>query len=155
MAEATAPLWRNTRFRRVRFLQILFWAVSIGFAALSLVTEGRESEDFVILAAVVFVPFALGMEYYRGLYVTALTARPEGLVVETLGFLGRNTTLLTWAQALPGQERQGAVHGYGTSNSWITLHRPGRRIPFILDTTEDMLDERALRRAARSFAKPR
>ena len=152
MAEAAAPLWRNTRFRRVRFLQLLFWAVSAGFAAGWIVSDGQVAEDFLILAAVVFVPFALGIEYYRGLYITALTARPEGLLVETLAFIGRGTTLLPWAEALPGQERQAAVHGYGTANSWITLRRPGRRIPFILDTTDDPLDERALRRAARDAA---
>lgn len=148
MAEAAAPIWRNTRFRRVRFLQILFWATALLLALLSLFIEGRQGEDFLVVAVVVFVPFALAMEYYRGLYVTALTARPEGLEVETLGVFGRNRTLLSWNDALPGAERHGAVVGYGVSNAWVTLRRPGRRIPFILDTTEDPLDPRALRRAA-------
>lgn len=146
--EEGRSLYRNTRFRRVRAVQYGLWLAALGFAlaasVLPFLSPGAELRALVILAPILAV-CACGMEIYRGLYVTAILARPEGLVVETLAWRGRRHALLPWP-ALPRLQAPRRYRTRGAVSSAVMLRRPGARLPYIVDTTVDALDTAGLRR---------
>ena len=150
-------LYRNSRYRRVRGLQYGFWLVAFLFALAPFLLPHIWPEGDAIALAIlspIMASIALGMELYRGLYVTAIEALPEGLRVETMAFLGRRSQLLPWS-AVPGSAGPERIYfARGAASTAITLRRPGKRLPFLIDTTEEAFDPATLRRLARRY-KPR
>jgi hypothetical protein len=149
------PLYRNSRAWRVRALQYGFWLAAAGFllGGLALRAWAPEADALALLIlAPLIAAFALGMEVYRGLYVTALDAGPAGLSVRVLGFLGERGWVLPWDAVAPGQVAARRYLARGAVSSALLLRRPGGRLPLILDTTADPLDEAALRQARRRFS---
>lgn len=146
------PLYRNTRALRVRFLQILFWTTTFGFAALALFgrQNGPNSESWIVgaILAPLFALFALGMEWYLRCYVTALDAKAGWLVLETLSTFGRARSTVAWADVEFAGERRDVmddVEGPSVDNTASLLRVRGRPL-LIVDTTGDSLDSAGLQR---------
>ena len=149
-------LYRNTRSLRVRFLQVLFWAAALGFAGQAALSFRAEPASDSWIVGAVLAPllalFALGMEWYLRCYVTALEARPDGLVLETLSTLGRKRTSVPWADV----ELAGGIHetsdeddAPSLDNSAAVLRVRGRAL-LIVDTTEDAFDSAGLASSLRT-----
>lgn len=153
---AAELLYRNRRYRRVRGLQYGMWIAAILFALAALALPSIWPEgDALALAFLspILASIALGMEFYRNLYVTEISALPSGLMVETLAFRGRQREILPWAslQAAISDERQ--YYARRAVSTAVMLRRPGRRLPFIIDTTDDALDSASLARLVRRRAR--
>jgi hypothetical protein len=135
-------IWRNTRFWRVRLLHWGFWAVAAAFLVAGLAGLTPDPLGLLILAAVM-AAIAGGMEVYRGLIVTRLVLDEDGLAADTLGFVGRRSWRLGRDIAVSKEFR---FNARGLVSTGVMLRIPGRRLPFILDTTENPFDARSLRR---------
>ena len=148
-------LYRNTRFRRVRGLQYGFWIVAALFLAAGLVlpflAPGYDEVALLILCPLM-AAFALGMTFYASLYVTRVEAADDALLVEVLAPIGRREHRLDWAGiAASGQQDYWARGAVSTA---VMLRRPGARLPFIVDTTDDAFDTVALARLVRRRSRP-
>jgi hypothetical protein len=153
---AADRLYRNTRQRLVRSVQWGLWAAALAFAlaaaALPWIWPAGDARALAILAPIL-AGIALGMELYRSLYVTEIRALPGGLLVETLGFRGRRRHLLPWAALHRATAPERRYNARGTDSFAVTLRRPGRRLPFIIDTTRDAFDAAGLAKLARRRAR--
>jgi hypothetical protein len=145
-------IYQNTRFRRVRFLQIMLWVWALAIPALLFGQVQAGSKDDGILMTIltpILVLFALGMELYLRCYVVRLAELPEGLKVETLSTFGRQSRLVPWKNVRVGRDLHERFIG-GTApsvnNSSTLLSLANRRLPLIIDTTKDRVDLSALRR---------
>lgn len=149
-------LYRNTRQGRVRALQYGLWAAALAFAlaaaALPWIWPAGDARALAILAPILAV-MALGMELYRRLYVTEIRALPGGLLVETLGFRGRRRHLLPWAALHRATAPERRYSARGAVSFAVTLRRPGRRLPFIIDTTRGAFDAAGLAKLVRRRAR--
>ena len=148
-------LYRNTRFQRVRGLQYGFWIVAAAFLGAWLVLPFAapvHDATVLLILSPIMAAVALGMEVYRGLYVTRVEAAADALVVEVLGFRGRVEHRVPWAGiAASGQQEYRARAALSTA---VMLRRPGARLPFIVDTTADAFDTAALARLVRRPPRP-
>lgn len=142
-------LYRNTRAWRVRFLQVLFWAASLGFVVLALL-GGPDPNSWIVgaILAPILALFALGMEWYLRCYVTALEATRDGLMLETLSTFGPKRTAVPWAHVELAGERHDVSDGDDApaiDNTSAVLRVRGRGL-LIIDTTEDPFDGVSLQR---------
>jgi hypothetical protein len=138
-------VYRNKRFRRVRFLQVAFWGATAALVALTGAAGDDERRGARIAAALAIaaVPAlcALGIEVYMRCYVTALRRSADAVEIETLSTFGRTTRRYPAAQVTGGPARRSdpllsaATTGFALDNSWSTVRVAGRRLPFIVDTT--------------------
>ncbi len=148
-------IYKNSRTMRVRFLQILFWFVTLGALVMSLVDYLGGAPDAWMAGAILLPIFglcAVGMEYYLRHYVTALEARAEGLSVETLSTFGRNRKTYVWPDVALGKDRHDlfvAPDVPVVNNTYTMLRLKGFRFPLIIDTTEDAFDAGAMKRPGR------
>lgn len=140
-------VYRNNRWRRVRFLQIVFWAATIGFAWLAWSTRGGNDPTNNHVAALVLTPIvllcALGMEFYLRLYVTALFKSPSEVGVETLSTIGRSRATYPLSDISFGRERRTdpratlVATGFYLDNNWSSMKVLTRKWAYIIDTTKD------------------
>lgn len=138
-------VYRNTRWRRVRFLQALFWAATIGFAWLAWSTRTTDPSNNH-LAALILTPViaaaALGMEFYLRLYVTALHASDTEVMVEALSTIGRTRVTYPMSDVTFGREHRtdprGSViaTGFHLDNKWRDMRVVSRKWAYVIDTTE-------------------
>jgi len=145
-------LYQNTRAHRVRFLQIVLWALAFGVPALLYGQVHAGSRDDALLMAVItpiLLLFAVGMEIYLRCYVVRLVEMPEGLEVTTMSTLGRQSHLRPWSDMKVGRNLHERFIG-GTApsvnNTSTLLNLADRRLPLIIDTTIDDVDLSSLRR---------
>lgn len=140
--EGGVRLYRNTRSWRLRYLCLGFWAVAAVLAAAALLIHvagadrGNDAESLGGLALATVI-LSLPLDIYRRLYVTSIHRRGDVLDVETLGLVipGRH-----WldGRALR-QARPARFLARGQVSTATILPRPGRWLPFVIDTTEDRL----------------
>ncbi|MGL4287994.1 MAG: hypothetical protein ACRCVA_16725 [Phreatobacter sp.] len=140
-------VYRNRRWGRVRFLQIVFWAAAIGFAWLAWSTRGGNDPTNNHVAALILTPIvvacALGMEFYLRLYVTALFRSATEVKVETLWTIGRKSRTYPLSDITFGRERRTnpratlATTGFHLDNTWSSMKVLTRKWAYIIDTTED------------------
>ncbi|QCI63531.1 hypothetical protein [Phreatobacter stygius] len=140
-------VYRNTRWRRVRFLQILFWAVTAGFAWLAWSTRDGNDPTNNHVAALILTPIvaacALGMEFYLRLYVTALFTSASEVKVETLWTIGRRSATYPLSDITFGREHRtnplvtAATTGFYLDNKWSAMKVLTRQWAYIIDTTKD------------------
>ncbi|PZO46781.1 MAG: hypothetical protein DCF16_18605 [Alphaproteobacteria bacterium] len=149
------PFYRNTRAFRVRFLQMLFWAGTLGFVSLALLSyrNGPDPNSWIVgaIMAPIFALCALGMEWYLRCYVTALQASEDGLLLETLATFGRTRTAVPWADIELAGERHDVSDEDDApcvENTAALLRVRGRDL-LIIDTTEDRFDSVSLQRFLR------
>ncbi|MCZ0736372.1 hypothetical protein [Phreatobacter sp. AB_2022a] len=139
-------VYRNTRWRRVRFLQALFWAATAGFAWLAWSTRIEDPSNNH-LAALILTPIvaaaALGLEFYLRLYVTALYASDTAVTVETLSTIGRSRATYPMSDIVFGRERRTdprktvVATGFHLDNKWRAMRVATRKWAYVIDTTED------------------
>lgn len=148
------PLYRNTRASRPRFLQVLFWAATLGFVALGVMGLSPNAAPGAWIISAIMAPLfalaALGMEIYLRHYVTAVTADNDGLTIETLATFGRKRASVPWHEVSLGAEQRETVDDSDVVNVDAlaqTLFVRGKAL--ILDTTEDAFDTAGLRAARR------
>lgn len=145
-------LYQNTRALRVRFLQIMLWAWALGVPALLYGQIEAGVEDTGVLMAILtptLLLFALGMEIYLRCYVVRLVDMPEGLTVDTLSTFGRWSRLVPWKDVQVGRDLHDRFIGGAApsvNNTSTLLRLAGRRLPLIVDTTQDAVDLPNLRR---------
>ena len=138
-------LYQNTRSHRVRFLQIVLWLSALGLPALMYGEVQAGVPDaglFLIIMTPVLGLFALGLEVYLHCYVVRLARMPDGLELQTLTTFGRNARIVPWKDVRMGRDLHDRfISGAGPSvnNTSTLLHITGRRLPLIIDTTEDAL----------------
>ncbi|WP_439574360.1 hypothetical protein [Phreatobacter sp.] len=145
-ADGFALIYRNTRFRRVRFLQLVFWAPALFFLWLAWATRIEDPTNNHV-ASLVLAPlcalFAVALEVYLRHYVTRAWVSSEAVRIETLATLGRQTSTYPLANVTFSGERRSNPHatmaatGFWLDNSYSAIRVHGRRWPFILDTTVD------------------
>lgn len=138
-------IYRNTRFWRVRFLQVGFWGLTAAMGWLAWSTR-IEDPGNLHMATLILTPFgaacAIGMEVYLRCYVTTLSASAQELTIETLSTVGRTTRTYPIPQVMRGRMRRSnpyltaAATGFFLDNAWSTLRIHGRRLPYIVDATE-------------------
>jgi len=139
-------VYRNTRFRRVRFVQWLLWAPALFFAWLAWATRIDDPTNNHV-ASLVLAPLcailAVTMEAYLRHYVTAAWTSPDAIRIETLSTIGRQTRTYPLANVTFGGVKRSdprrtiAATGFWLDNSYAAIHVRGRRWPFIVDTTWD------------------
>lgn len=139
-------IYRNTRFLRVRFLQLVFWAPTLFFLWLAWATRIDDPTNNH-LASLVLAPicalFALGIEVYLRLYVSEIQQTGDQVRIETLTTFGRiHRDYATADIRLIGEKRANPLIWAGTTgfwldNSWSGIRVPDRRWPLILDTTAE------------------
>ncbi|MCE2903028.1 MAG: hypothetical protein ACK6DP_06080 [Gemmatimonas sp.] len=146
------PIYRNTRALRVRFLQVLFWVATLGFAVWAWwAYRGEPDSDSWLVGAIlapIFALFGLGMEWYLRRYVTAIEGRPSGIVLETLSTFGRARAEVPWADVELAGDMRNVSDGYGvpTVDNSAALLRVRNRSLLFIDTTEDAFDDASLHR---------
>jgi len=141
-----ALIYRNTRFWRVRFLQLVFWAPSLFFVWLAWATRIEDPTNNHV-ASLILAPIcalvAVALEVYMRHYVTRAWVSSESVRVETLATLGRRTGTYPLADVTFTGERHSnpratmALTGFWLDNSYSAIRVHGRRWPFVLDTTAD------------------
>jgi len=152
-------LYRNSRAGRVRMLQILFWAATLGFAALAVTgfRSGPNPNSWVVgaILAPLFACCAFGIELYLRRYVTLLEATKTGLMVETLSTHGRARKVVPWADVEDAEEREEVFQGGGGPSidnaSSLLRVRGGPRL--IIDTTADRFESSRLQSLRRKRSK--
>jgi len=153
------PIYRNTRVGRVRFLHVLFWAATLGFAAMAVSggAGGSHSDNWILgaIMAPLFACCALGMEWYLRCYVTALDATPNGLQLETLSTFGRARSLVPWTDVEGAgnlEEKTWGADAPSIDNSSSLLRIRGRKL-LIVDTTTNRFDSASLQNWQRRASK--
>lgn len=139
-------VYRNTRWRRVRFLQALFWIATAGFAWLAWSTRVDDASNNH-LAALILTPViaaaALAMEFYVRLYVTALYASETDVTVETLSTIGRTRATYPMTDIVFDRERRTdprtsvIATGFHLDNTWRSMRVATRKWGYVIDTTKD------------------
>lgn len=139
-------IYRNTRFLRIRFLQLVFWAPALFFLWLAWATRIDDPTNNHV-ASLVLAPicalFGLGIEIYLRLYVSEIRQAGDRVRIQTLTTFGR--THRDYAAAdirLIGEKRSNpmlwaATTGFWLDNSWSGIRVPDRRWPLVLDTTAE------------------
>lgn len=142
-------LYRNTRSGRVRFLQILAWAATLGFVVLGITGLLPDAAPGAFIVSAIMAPLfalmAFGMEIYLRDYVAGLSATSDGLAIERLSTFGRTQAIVPWADVVFGGERHEITDdedAVNIDNLSHTLFIRGKAL--IVDTTEDTLDVAAL-----------
>lgn len=149
-------IYQNTRARRVRFLQIALWAWAFAVPALLYGHVQAGSRDDAILMAIltpILVIVALSMEVYLRCYVVRLVDQADGLKVDTLSTFGRASRLVPWPEVRLGRDLHDKFIGGpapSVDNTSTLLGIYGRRLPLIVDTTEDSANLSKLRRRNRN-----
>lgn len=132
-------VYRNSRVARMRFFVDATWFVAAGFLLLGIGFAAAQSDYewsvFFIMAPIVAAA-ALGLEYYRTIYVTRIVARPDGLLVETETRGGRVVRTLAWDVSL---SKEIALTDRGSTTRHVWLRAPGLRPSLLVDTTVDAL----------------
>lgn len=141
--------------RKVLGLWLLAWAIAAAcvWAAWGLWTDAEApSPAEATLVWGLGLAFALAMEGYRWLYVSALDVSPGGWsrVRVHRGGRPRHLTFAPGALAA-GAVRTGEWEGNGMSGAapWVSLRGRGHRLPLLLDLQGDVLDARAFARLMR------
>lgn len=148
-------IYQNTRVIRVRSLQAILWVFTLGLIAWLYIQMKAGIPDSGLLLTIfapVFGLFVLGFEYYLRCYVVSLAETPGGLKLETLSTFTRQARIVDWQDVkLGGEYRDRLVTGASPSvdNQYMLLRLTARRLPLIVDTTNDPLDVRTLRRRIR------
>lgn len=145
-ADGFRLVYRNTRFWRVRFLQMVFWAPSLFFVWLAWATRIEDPTNNHV-ASLILAPicalFAVALEVYLRHYVTRAWIGPDAVRIETLSTFGRGIQVHPFANVTFVGERRSnpratmAATGFWLDNSYSAIRVHGRRWPFILDTTRD------------------
>ena len=137
-----AVIFRSRRAWRVRIAQIAVWATAVGLPLALATTPSAPptSADWIVLALglSLLAAFVVGMEIYLRLYVLELRRIEGGLEAATLATLHhRRVRFEGGAGADLGEERRekGWYGGVSFDNQSSFLRVPGRKLPFILDTT--------------------
>ncbi|WP_291197588.1 hypothetical protein [Hyphomonas sp.] len=150
-------IYQNTRVIRVRSLQVILWVFALGLALwLYMQMEAGIPDSGLLLSifAPVFGLFVLGFEYYLRSYVVSLAETPGGLKLDTLSMFTRQSRVVDWQDVkLGGEHHDLLITGASPSvdNQYTLLHLTARRLPLIVDTTNDPLDVQTLRRRIRPF----
>ena len=148
-------IYQNTRVIRVRSLQAIVWFFTLGLIVWLYIQMKAGIPDSGLLLTIfapVFGLFVLGFEYYLRSYVVSLAETPGGLKLETLSTFTRQSRIVDWQDVtLGGEHHDLLITGASPSvdNQYTLLHLTARRLPLIVDTTNDPLDVRALRRRIR------
>src|SRR5262245_23254643 len=99
-------IYRNTRFWRVRFLQLVFWGFTAAMAWLAWSSRVEDPTN-IHVAMLILAPFgaacAIGMEVYLRCYVTRLRTSAREIEIETLSTLGRSTLTLPLERIVRGR----------------------------------------------------
>ena len=117
-----AVIFRSRRAWRVRIAQIAVWATAVGLPLALATTPSAPptSADWIVLALglSLLAAFVVGMEIYLRLYVLELRRIEGGLEAATLATLHHRR-----------------VRFEGGAGADLGEEVPGRKLPFILDTT--------------------
>jgi hypothetical protein len=136
-ADDGAEVYRNSRVGRMRFFVTATWFVAAGFLLAGIgfaVAQAAYDHAIFFIMAPIIAAAALGLEYYRTIYVTRIVARPEGLLVETEPRGGRVVRTLSWEV---GFSNEIALTDRGSTTRHVWLRAPGLRPSLLVDTTID------------------
>ena len=147
------PVFRAGRQgRKLTALWAVFALAAAAFAAMAVVAETESDRTTATVLAAVLALFVAGLEGFRWHYVAALDEAADGRVRVRVHRWGvARWTEFPAGALVAGPEDPGRWSGHGMSGAapWTPLHRPGARLPFVLDAQGDTLDRAAIDRLTR------
>jgi len=137
-------IYRNKRWRRCRFLQIVFWGATFFFIYLAWITRNgndprNNNSASLILVPILFV-FSICLEAYLWHYITVLSRTSTEYTIETLTTFGRRTLTYLVDDVKVSDEFTNKKLYNGVRSSYYLVIVKGH-LPFIADVTEgDVID---------------